>query len=162
MALFIMINKNMYLVIAIFVIIGTTASIFQFSAVEAQSNDNSSLVDTTGEQPVTVTVKNFEFDVPLLTVPNGAKVIFDFEDGFHTVKTTSASMADPITINNGGGDTDAVPQGEKREVTINGMPGGVIEYECGIHGPSMTGTIRIAEGENKVCTVKNYIRFATN
>ena len=137
----------MFLVIAISTIILTTTSIFQFSTVGAQSNDNSGfVVDTTVVEPTTVTVKNFEFDRPSLSVPNGTKVIFDFQDPFHTVKTTSASMAEPITINNGEGERDAVPQGEKREVIINGSSGGMIEYECGIHGQGMIGIIRIEEG----------------
>ena len=136
----------MFLVIVISTIIGTTTSIFQYSIVEAQSNDNSSFVDTPIVEPIIVTVKNFAFDHPSLSLPNGTNVIFDFQDPFHTVKTTSASMADPITINNGRGDTDDVPQGEKREVTINGSSGGMIEYECGIHGPSMSGIISIEEG----------------
>jgi hypothetical protein len=60
--------------------------------------------------------------------------------------TTNASMADPININSGEGSSDPIPVGEKREVTMNGQPGGVIEFQCGIHGPSMSGTIRIEEG----------------
>jgi plastocyanin len=140
-----MIDKNMFLVIAISALIGTTTSIFQFSTVEAQSNNASSFINTTIGDSTTVTVTNFAFDPAILTVPNGAKIIFDFQDPFHTVQTTSASMAKPITINNGGGDTDPVPAGEKREVTINGEPGGVIEYQCGIHGAFMSGTIRIEE-----------------
>src|SRR5574342_248863 len=141
MTFLIMINKNMFLVMAISTIMGVTTSIFQYSLVEAQSNDNSGFVNTTVVEPIIVTVKNFAFDHPSLSVLNGTKVIFDFQDPFHTVKKTSASMADPITINNGGGDTDDVPQGEKREVTINGSSDGMIEYECGIHGPSMSGII---------------------
>jgi plastocyanin len=91
----------------------------------------------------TVTVKNITFAPSLLTVPDGTKVIFEFQEPNHTVVTTNVNKADPITINNGGGDTDAVPPGEKREVTINGEPGGVIEYWCGIHTTMMRGTIRI-------------------
>lgn len=135
---------------AISAIIGTTTSIFQMSTVEAQSNNNSGLVDTTAVEPIIVTVKSFEFDPPSLSVPNGTKVIFDFQDPFHTVKTTSAIETEPLTINNGGGDTDAVPAGEKREVTINGSSRGVIEYECGIHGPAMSGVIHIAAGDTGV------------
>jgi len=101
---------------------------------------------TTIGESTTVTVKNFEFDPPILTVPNGSKITFDFQDPFHTVMTTRAIMADPITINNGRGDSNPIPAGEKREVTINGQPGGVIEYECGIHCASMSGSIRIEEG----------------
>ena len=142
-----MINKNMFLVIAISALIGSTTSIFQFNTVEAQSNNASSSVNQTAMEPTTtVTVRNFQFEPSELTVPNGAKIIFDFVNGIHTVKTVSASNADPITINNGGGNTDAIPAGETREVTINGEPGGVIEYQCGIHGPGMSGTIRIEEG----------------
>ena len=134
-----MFNKNIFIYIAIASTIGTITSIFQFSTVEAQ-------VDTTKEEPTTVTVKNFQFDPPSLTVPNGTKIIFNFEDAGHTVVTAIASMAEPITINNGEGDTDTLPQGEKREVTIMGKPGGVIEYECGMHGQGMAGVIRIQDG----------------
>jgi plastocyanin len=91
-----------------------------------------------------VAVIDFAFDPDSLTVPNGTNVIFIFQAPFHTVKTTSASNADPITINNGGGDTDAVPQGQIKGVAINGMSGGEIEYECGIHGAGMNGKIRIS------------------
>jgi plastocyanin len=149
-----MINKNMFLVIAIFALIGSTTSLFQFNTVEAQlnntvetqSNNPSSSVNQTAMEPTfTVTVKNFAFEPSILTVPNGAKIIFDFQNGIHTVKTTNAQNADPITINNGGGNADAIPAGETREVTINGEPGGVIEYQCGIHGAFMSGTIRIEE-----------------
>jgi plastocyanin len=97
------------------------------------------------EPTTTVTVRNFQFEPSELTVPNGAKIIFDFVNGIHTVQTTNANNADPIDINNGGGPFDAVPVGEQREVTINGQPGGVIEYQCGIHGQGMQGTIRIEE-----------------
>ncbi len=99
----------------------------------------------TSERPnvFTVAVIDFAFSPNSLTVPNGTTVTFDFQAPLHTVKTSRNSMADPITINNGGGDLDAVPQGQRREVTINGMAGGVIEYHCGIHGPGMSGIIRI-------------------
>lgn len=151
-----MINKNMFLVIAIFALIGSTTSIFQFNTivaqsnnmVEAQSNNASSSVNQTAMEPTyTVTVRNFQYEPSELTVPNGAKIIFDFQQGVHTVQTTNDPQnADPININNGGGPQDPVPVGQQREVTINGDPGEVIEYQCGIHGPGMSGTIRIEEG----------------
>ncbi len=50
----------------------------------------------------------------------------------------------PITINNGGGDFDAVPAGQQRTVTIDGSSGGMIPYHCGIHGPAMSGVIHLA------------------
>src|SRR5215217_4549216 len=110
-----MINKNMFLLIAISAIIGTITSTFQFSTIEAQSNNTSILVNTTGVESTTVMVKNFEFDPPILTLSNGTTITFDFQDPFHTIMTTSVSMADPITINNGEDESDPVPQGEKRE-----------------------------------------------
>jgi plastocyanin len=96
----------------------------------------------------TVIVKNIEFVTPEgaheLTVPSDTQLTFDFQEGRHTVKTESAKDADPITINNGNGDFDAVPVPQKRVVTIKGKSGGVIRYYCGIHGPSMNGTIHIS------------------
>lgn len=60
-------------------------------------------------------------------------------------------MADPIQVtkdmNPGDDPTDfaqSVPNGEQRTVTINGMSGGEINYQCGIHGAGMAGKITIA------------------
>jgi plastocyanin len=106
----------------------------------------SGFFDTRSVVPVnTVIVKNFAFDPPLLEVANDAKIIFDFQLPTHTVETTNANNADRIDINNGGGPMDAVPVGQKIEVTIKGEPGGVIEYWCGIHREMMRGTIKIVE-----------------
>lgn len=44
---------------------------------------------------------------------------------------------------NGGGPGDAVPSGSLRSVVINGSAGGHINYQCGIHGAFMAGTIQI-------------------
>lgn len=44
---------------------------------------------------------------------------------------------------NGGGPGDAVPSGSLRSVVINGSAGGRINYQCGIHGAFMAGTIQI-------------------
>lgn len=99
----------------------------------------------TSERPdaFTVDVIDFRFDPEELTVPNGSRVTFHFRAPLHTVRTPlgNTNMADPINIDNGAG--GPVPQGERREVTINGMPGGEVRYECGIHGPSMAGRIHI-------------------
>ena len=135
----------MFLLIAISVISGIITSSFQLNTIEAKSNNTFNLVNTTAGGSTTVTVENFAFEPSILTVPNGTNITFDFQNGIHTVKTISASMADPITINNGG-DFDPVGVGEQREVTINGQPGGVIHYQCGIHEALMSGTIRIEEG----------------
>jgi hypothetical protein len=140
-----MVNKKMFLVIAIFAIIEITTFAFEFTTIEAQSRNTSSPVNITEVESASLVVKNFEFDPPILTLTNSAKITFDFQDSFHSVMTTNASMADPININ-GGEVSDPIPVGEKREVTIVGQPGGVIEFQCGIHGPSMSGTIRIKEG----------------
>jgi FtsP/CotA-like multicopper oxidase with cupredoxin domain len=97
-------------------------------------------------QPVpvnTITVKDFFFAPNALAVPSGTTVNFDFQQGGHTVKTTSFMNAAAIAINNGGGDFDAVPVPSVRSALITGSPGGTINYECGIHDASMKGTITI-------------------
>jgi FtsP/CotA-like multicopper oxidase with cupredoxin domain len=92
-----------------------------------------------------VLVQNFAFSPNTLTVASGSQVIFDFQEPTHTVKTVSTTTANPITINNGGGDFDAVaPIPKQIAVTITGTPGGQINYECGIHGSGMAGSITIA------------------
>jgi plastocyanin len=100
---------------------------------------------------VTVTVDHHAFVSPdgsnELTVPSGTEVTFDFQEDNHTVMTEpgDAINADPISINNGGGDTDAVsPVPQTRKVTIKGDSGGQITYHCGIHGPAMKGIIHIS------------------
>ena len=91
----------------------------------------------------TIVVINNAFTPSTLDVSPGTMVMFDFQEDFHTVTTTQAVNADPIELNNGGGPLDAVPAGQFRHVMINGTPGGKIDYKCGIHGVSMTGTIRV-------------------
>lgn len=94
----------------------------------------------------TIVVKNTAFTPNTLNVAPGSIVTFDFQEPFHTVTTTTVTPpagADPIEINNGGGPLDAVPAGTQRIVTINGSPGAQIDYHCGIHGLSMSGTIHI-------------------
>jgi plastocyanin len=96
---------------------------------------------------VTVTVDHFAFvssdGTNKLTVPSGTEVTFDFQEANHTVVTEQgdAINADPISINNGGGGTDAVsPVPQKKVVTINGKSGGEIRYHRGIHGTFMNGS----------------------
>jgi plastocyanin len=97
--------------------------------------------------PATVTVDHFAFEPNDLTVPSGTQVAFDFQEDNHTVVTGpgEAINADPISINNGAGDTDAVsPVPQTRVVTITGNSGGEIRYHCGIHGTMMDGVIHIS------------------
>lgn len=91
----------------------------------------------------TIVVRNNAFTPRTLDVRPGSMVTFDFQEAFHTVTTSQAVGADPIEINNGGGPGDAVPAGQTRHVVIHGTPGGKIDYNCGIHGPGMPGTIRV-------------------
>jgi len=94
--------------------------------------------------PNTIVVNNTSFTPGTLEVSPGAMVTFDFQEPFHTATTpVPPATADPIEINNGGGPGDAVPAGQTRTVMINGTPGAEIDYICGIHGPSMSGKIRI-------------------
>jgi plastocyanin len=99
------------------------------------------------QPPATVTVDHFAFEPNDLTVPSGTEVTFDFQEDNHTVMTEpgDATNADPISINNGGGDIDAVsPVPQTRVVTVTGNSGGEIRYHCGIHGSMMDGVIHIS------------------
>lgn len=99
--------------------------------------------------PDKVVVKNFAFTPAMVAVPAGANVTFDFQEAGHTVRTVSTTPGtNPITATKDpGGDpgvfAQAVPAGETRTVTISGIPGGQINYECGIHGAGMSGTIMV-------------------
>jgi plastocyanin len=118
---------------------------------------------------VTVTVNHFAFvsadGTNKLTVPPGTQVTFDFQEDNHTVVTDpdNAIDADPININNGGGDFDAVsPIPQTRVITIKGKSGGEIRYHCGIHGPHMNGIIRISHGDQPPPTVTvNHFAFVS-
>jgi FtsP/CotA-like multicopper oxidase with cupredoxin domain/plastocyanin len=108
-----------------------------------------------GHAPATVTVDHVAFvgadGSNELTVPSGTEVTFDFREANHTVVTVSSTNADPISINNGGGDTDAVsPVPQTRVVTITGNGGGEIRYQCGIHGSMMPGVIHISNNGGHV------------
>ena len=83
--------------------------------------------------------------VPAEWVPSGSTLTFDFQEADHTVMTVSTTMgATPIAINNGGGQGDAIsPVPQQKVVTISGMAGAEINYQCGIHLAAMTGKIKI-------------------
>jgi FtsP/CotA-like multicopper oxidase with cupredoxin domain/plastocyanin len=91
----------------------------------------------------TIVAKNTAWTPTTLAVPPGTTVTFDFQEANHTVMTVSATNASPIAVDNGGGPVDPVPAGQTRSVVVNGSPGGVINYQCGIHGAFMSGTIQL-------------------
>lgn len=95
--------------------------------------------------PATVTVKNFAFTPNYIEVASGSPLTFDFQEADHTVMTVSTTMGAPgISINNGLGNGDAVtPIPQQKVVTITGMTGAEINYQCGIHLAAMTGKIKI-------------------
>jgi plastocyanin len=97
-----------------------------------------------GGGPTTIVVKNFQFTPNSMTVASGTEIAFNFQESNHTVVTSAHPGASQITINNGGGDFDGVPVGQIRKVIVTGSSGGMIQYNCGIHGPSMDGTITIS------------------
>jgi hypothetical protein len=75
----------------------------------------------------TIEVNNIRFSPHELPVPSGNQVVFDFQEEFHTVVfETPTNATKPPNINNGGGDTDAIPLGQKRSITVSGNPGGEI------------------------------------
>jgi plastocyanin len=92
----------------------------------------------------TIEVNNMSFNPHDLAVPSESQVVFDFQEEFHTVIfDTPTNATKPSNINNGGSDTDAIPLGQKRTITVSGNPGGEIPYYCGIHGQGMDGVIHI-------------------
>ena len=96
-------------------------------------------------QDTIIVVKNVQFTPNNVSVAAGSQVKFDFQEANHTVTTTTKTgMAQAIEVNNGGGPTDAVPAGQQRTVTIQGMSGDQINYQCGIHGAGMPGKITIS------------------
>jgi len=95
--------------------------------------------------PGKVTVKDTAFTPNFIEVASGSPLTFDFQEAGHTVMTVSTTMGAPgISINNGGGNLDAVsPVPQQKVVTITGMPGAEINYQCGIHLAAMAGKIKI-------------------
>lgn len=103
-------------------------------------------------QSNTVVIKNFAFAPNMLPVSSGTTVIFDFQESFHSVTTTSRTgAASAIEINGGAGGNNhansgvpvVVPPAVQRSVVVTGNPGDMINFQCGIHLAAMTGMIQI-------------------
>ena len=94
-------------------------------------------------QANTIVANNTAWTPANLAVAPGTTVTFDFQEADHTVMTVSTVNATAIAIDNGGGPGSAVPAGQQRTVVINGSSGGIINYQCGIHGNFMSGTIQL-------------------
>jgi len=106
----------------------------------------------TGTAPVpnTIVVKNVSFTPNMLAVPSGTTVIFDFQEAFHSVTTTSHTGTTNTIEINGGANTPAdsgipvpFPPQVQRMVVVTGSPGNAISFQCGIHLAAMTGMIMI-------------------
>ena len=89
-----------------------------------------------------------------LLVTSGTVVTFNFIGNFHTVtfvsRTGSAGTVEiPGGIEINGGDNTAadngvpVPSGTSVTRTVTGGPGDLLNFECGIHGSTMSGKIQI-------------------
>lgn len=85
---------------------------------------------------------NVFFPATLVVAP-GTDVTFYFKAGSHTVTTVSAQDANPIEINDGDSGTPVKKEPRMRVVKMTGKSGGVVNYECGIHGSSMAGSIKL-------------------
>ena len=109
---------------------------------------------TTEEVPEhTIRTVSDKFVPDFLEVPSGTIVTFDFAEIDHSVTTNSTTgSASAIEINGGDNSKDdegiAIPEGQKRTVTVTGSPGDEISYICGIHRRSMSGKIRIGKSTN--------------
>ena len=97
----------------------------------------------------TITVKNFEFTPKDISVPSGTVVTFNFIDTFHTVTTVSKTgIINGIEINGGPVPNTAANSGVatplgSRTVTMTGNMGDKVNFQCGIHGAPMIGSITI-------------------
>jgi hypothetical protein len=86
-------------------------------------------------KPSTIEVNNTSFSLHDLSVTSKRQLVFDFHEPFHAVVfDTSANATKPANINDGGGDRDPIPVGQKRTTTFSGNPGGQIPYYyCEMH-----------------------------
>jgi plastocyanin len=98
----------------------------------------------------TIIVKNFEFTPKDISVPSGTVVTFNFVDTFHSVTTmTKTGSINRPEVNGGPGGNQAanagtaVPLGMKT-VTMTGGMGDRVDFQCGIHGAPMVGSITIS------------------
>lgn len=89
-------------------------------------------------------LRDIAFTPNYIEVASGSTLTFDFQEIPYTVMTVSTTMGAPgISINNGGGNSDAEsPVPQQRGVTITGLPGAEINYQCGIHLAAMQGKIK--------------------
>src|SRR5215472_107072 len=103
-------------------------------------------------QPNTVVVKNTAFTPNMLAVSSGTTVIFDFQESFHSVTTTShTGTSNTIEINGGvpgnnpaqSGTPVPFPPNVQKTAVVTGSPGDMINFQCGIHLAAMTGMIQI-------------------
>jgi plastocyanin len=86
--------------------------------------------EPTGMSCFTVTIRDFAFDPPVLTIPTRARVVFVNADGIaHSIAWSDGTPPSPTLAD---GDTTA------RD--FSGDAAATIEYHCGIH-PSMRGTV---------------------
>src|SRR3712207_6626146 len=112
MTFLIMINKNMFLLIAISTIIGTTTSIFQFSMVEAQSNEK-----IIGLDMLVITLEDWGG-----IFPNQVERIYN---SYSEMFTTAHSDVERISIDK----HDSQMQDLKSNITANNFFG--LKYEYG-------------------------------
>ncbi len=86
--------------------------------------------EPTGTACFTVTIRDFAFDPPALTIPTRARVVFVNEDGIpHSIAWGDGTPTSPTLAN-----------GASTERVFSGDAAATIPYQCGIH-PSMRGTI---------------------
>ena len=91
-------------------------------------------------------IRENRFDPSDLTIESGTEVIFEFDEGGHTVTTSSIeppNSINPIEINAGQGPNDPVPRSRRESRIVNGPNGSILRYQCGLHGENMQGVIRI-------------------
>ena len=92
----------------------------------------SAAAPTTAPADVTVTIDNFTFDPPTLTIPRGTKVTWINRDD---VPHTATSSASPKVFDSKALDTD-----DKYSFTFT--KAGDYEYFCSLH-PHMVGMIKV-------------------
>jgi plastocyanin len=87
--------------------------------------------EPTGTPCVTITIKDFAFVPPDVTVGSSARIVFVNEDGApHSIAWADGTPTSP-----------RLAQGDSTEREIQGAASGVLAYTCGIHGATMSGQI---------------------
>lgn len=86
--------------------------------------------EPTGTACFTVTIRDFAFDPPVLTIPTRARVVFVNQDGIpHSIAWGDGTPTSPT-----------LADGATTEREFSGDAAATIAYQCGIH-PSMRGSI---------------------